>query len=68
MFFATRLGRMPAIKNFTAGPDWTQITVPFAELNLDGSDILGIFVGGGPALGTFRFQVDEVRLVPKGGS
>jgi imidazolonepropionase-like amidohydrolase len=68
MFFATRLGRMPAIKNFTAGPDWTQITVPFADLNLDGSDILGIFVGGGPALGTFRFQVDEVRLVPKGGS
>jgi imidazolonepropionase-like amidohydrolase len=68
MLFATRLGRMPAIKNFTAGPDWTQVTVPFSELNLDGSDILGIFVGGGPALGTFRFQVDEVRLVPKGGS
>ncbi|HSS78654.1 MAG TPA: CIA30 family protein, partial [Thermoanaerobaculia bacterium] len=67
MFFATRLGRMPAIKNFTAGPDWTQVTVPFGDLNLDGSDIMGIFVGGGPALGTFRFQVDEVRLVPKGG-
>jgi imidazolonepropionase-like amidohydrolase len=68
MLFATRLGRMPAVKNFTAGSDWTQITVPFAELNLDGSDILGIFLGGGPALGTFRFQVDEVRLVPKGGA
>ncbi len=64
MLFATRLGRMPAIKNFTAGPDWTQITVPFSELNLDGGDIMGIFLGGGPALGTFRFQVDEVRLVP----
>jgi len=68
MFFATRLGRMPAIKNFTAGPDWAQVTVPFSDLNLDGTDIMGIFVGGGPALGTFRFQVDEVRLVPKGGS
>lgn len=68
MLFATRLGQMPAIKNFTAGPDWTQITVPFSELSLDGSDIMGIFLGGGPALGTFRFQVDEVRLVPKGGS
>lgn len=65
MLFATHLGRMPAVKSFTAGPDWTQITVPFTELNLDGTDILGIFVGGGPALGTFRFQVDEVRLVPK---
>jgi len=68
MFFATRLGRMPAIKNFTAGPDWAQVTVPFGDLNLDGTDIMGIFLGGGPALGTFRFQVDEVRLVPKGGS
>ncbi|MEA2601572.1 MAG: hypothetical protein QOF89_2564 [Acidobacteriota bacterium] len=66
MFFATRLGRMPAQKSFTAGPDWQQVTVPFAELGLDGSDILGIFLGGGPALGTFRFQVDGVRLVPKG--
>jgi imidazolonepropionase-like amidohydrolase len=66
MLFATRLGRMPAVKSFTAGPEWQQITVPFSELSLDGSDTLGIFLGGGPALGAFRFQVDEVRLVPKG--
>jgi hypothetical protein len=56
---------MPAQKSFTAGPDWQQVTVPFAELGLDGSDILGIFLGGGPTLGTFRFQADGVRLVPK---
>ncbi len=66
MLFATRLGRMPAQKAFTAGSDWQQVTVPFSELGLDGSDILGIFLGGGPALGTFRFQVDGVKLVPKG--
>ncbi|HEX3557210.1 MAG TPA: CIA30 family protein [Thermoanaerobaculia bacterium] len=65
MLFATHLGRMPAQKTFTAGPDWQQVTVPFAELGLDGTDVIGIFVGGGPALGTFRFQVDNVRLVPK---
>jgi imidazolonepropionase-like amidohydrolase len=67
LLFATRLGRMPAQKAFKAGPEWQQVTVPFSELGLDGSDIMGIFVGGGPALGTFRFQVDEVKLVPKGG-
>jgi imidazolonepropionase-like amidohydrolase len=66
MLFATRLGRMPAQKSFPAGPDWQQVTIPFSELGLDGSDILGIFLGGGPALGTFRFQVDGVKLVPKG--
>jgi imidazolonepropionase-like amidohydrolase len=65
MLFATHLGRMPAQKSFTAGPDWQQITVPFAELGLDGSDIMGIFLGGGPALGTFRVQVDGVKLVTK---
>jgi hypothetical protein len=58
---------MPAQKAFKAGPEWQQVTVPFSELGLDGSDIMGIFVGGGPALGTFRFQVDEVKLVPKAG-
>jgi imidazolonepropionase-like amidohydrolase len=68
LLFATRLGRMPASKPFTAGPEWQRVTVPFSDLGLDGSDILGIFVGGGPALGTFRFQIDDIRLVPKGGS
>jgi hypothetical protein len=65
LLFATRLGRIPAQKGFTAGPEWQQVTVSFSDLGLDGSDIMGIFVGGGPALGTFRFQIDGVRLVPK---
>lgn len=65
LLFATRLGRMPASKTFTAGPEWQQVTVPFSELGLDGSDIMGIFVGGGMPHGTFRFQIDGVRLVPK---
>ncbi len=63
--FATHLGRIPAQKPFTAGPEWQQVTISFADLGLDGSDILGIFVGGGQPLGTFRFQIDGVRLVPK---
>ena len=65
MLFATRLGMIPASKSFTAGPEWQQITVPFADLKLDGTDIVGIFVGGGSAKGAFRFQVDGVKLVPK---
>lgn len=65
LLFATHLGRIPAQKAFTAGPEWQQVTVPFSDLGLDGSDIIGIFVGGGMPHGTFRFQVDGVRLVPK---
>ena len=65
MAFATHLGRMPAQKTFTAGPEWKRVTVSFADLGLDGTDIMGIFVGGGPALGAFRLQIDDVRLTPK---
>lgn len=66
MMFATRLGQMPAQKPFTAGPEWTRHTVSFKDFSLDGSDMIGFFFGGGPALGAFRLQIDEVRLVPKG--
>lgn len=65
MMFASRLGQMPALKPFTAGPEWTRQTVLFKDLNLDGSDTIGFFFGGGPALGAFRLQIDDVRLVPK---
>jgi imidazolonepropionase-like amidohydrolase len=66
MAFATHLGRLPAQKPFTAGPEWQRVTVSFADLGLDGTDLTGFFVGGGPALGPFHLQIDDVRLVPKG--
>ncbi|HEY0513329.1 MAG TPA: amidohydrolase family protein [Thermoanaerobaculia bacterium] len=66
MAFATHLGRMPAQKTFTAGPEWKRVTFPFADLGLDGKDIMGLFVGGGPAPGPFHLQIDDVRLAPKG--
>ena len=65
MAFATHLGRMPVQKTFTAGPEWKRVTFSFADLGLDGTDIMGIFVGGGPTLGPFRLQIDDVRLTPK---
>ena len=65
MAFATHLGRLPAQKTFAAGPDWTRVAVSFADLGLDGTDLMGFFVGGGPALGPFRVQIDDVKLEPK---
>jgi imidazolonepropionase-like amidohydrolase len=65
MAFATHLGRMPVQRTFTAGPDWKRFTFSFADLGLDGTDLLGFFVGGGPALGPFRLQIDDVRLEPR---
>src|SRR4051812_19089942 len=65
MVFATHLGRMPLQKSFTAGPDWHRVRFTFADLGVDGTDLMGFFVGGGPALGAFRLQIDEVRLEGK---
>ncbi|HEY9421533.1 MAG TPA: amidohydrolase family protein, partial [Thermoanaerobaculia bacterium] len=67
MMFATRLGQMPLQRAFTAGPEWTRLTYSFKDLGVDGSDTIGFFFGGGPAVGPFRLQIDDVRLVPKGG-
>jgi imidazolonepropionase-like amidohydrolase len=65
MVFAAHLGRMPMQKTFTAGPDWKRVRFTFADLGVDGTDLLGFFVGGGPALGPFRLQIDDVRLEGK---
>ena len=65
MAFATHLGRMPVQKTFTAGPDWKRLRFTFADLGVDGTDLMGFFVGGGPALGPFRLQIDGVKLEGK---
>ncbi len=65
MVFAAHLGRLPVQKPFTAGPDWKRVRFTFADLGVDGTDLLGFFIGGGPALGPFRLQIDEVRLEAK---
>jgi len=63
--FAEHLGRIPASKAFTAGPEWARVTVSFSELGLDGTDLQAFFIGGGPEPGAFRLHVDDVRLVSK---
>jgi imidazolonepropionase-like amidohydrolase len=65
MVFATRLGMRPAQKTFVAGPEWKQYTFPLADFGIDGSDVTGLFWGGGPDVREFRFRIDEVRLVPR---
>lgn len=63
MFFATSQGYMPAIRSFVAGAEWKQFTFPISAFNgMDGSDVTGIFFGGGPEPGSFSFQIDDVRL------
>jgi imidazolonepropionase-like amidohydrolase len=63
LFFTESGGRMPAQQMFTAGPEWTKISLPFSAFNgTDGHDISAILFVGGPAAGKFDFQIDEIKL------
>ncbi len=63
MLFSQRLGYRPATQTFVAGPEWKQVTIPFASFGpVDGSDIMAIVWSGGPKLGAFDFSLDNIRL------
>jgi hypothetical protein len=62
MVFATRLGNMPAIQPFTAGPEWQEVIIPFSAFGIDGSDLAGILFSAGAGHGAFRFSIDELQL------
>ena len=63
LIFTASGGRIPAQQTFTAGTEWKKITVPFSAFNgTDGHDISAVLFVGGPNAGTFKFQIDDVRL------
>ena len=62
MLFAKSQGAMPKAESFTAGPDWTRVTIPLTDFGIDGSDLQAIMFAELAAPGRFTFLIDEVRL------
>jgi imidazolonepropionase-like amidohydrolase len=62
LVFAQSLGWTPAIQYFTPGPEWKEFVFPYEAFKIDGSDIMGIFIGASGTPGDFVLQIDEVRL------
>jgi imidazolonepropionase-like amidohydrolase len=62
MVFARRLGYQPARREFVAGPEWREITMPWTDFGIDGSDVMGIAWTAGPKTGTFELRLDRVRV------
>ncbi len=62
MIFAQSLGFMPAMLSFEAGAEWKEFSFSFEDFPVDGSDIMGIFIGGSADLGDFALHIDNVRL------
>lgn len=66
MFFTVGGGPIPQLATFVAGTDWKHYSFPFSTFgDSDGHDVQGILFSGGPEIGKFNFQIDEVGLVPK---
>ncbi|OAI57808.1 hypothetical protein AYO47_07570 [Planctomyces sp. SCGC AG-212-M04] len=63
MIFTETGGRIPSQQTFVAGKEWKQYEFSFSAFNgTDGHDLSAIVFVGGPAAGSFDFQIDDVRL------
>ena len=55
-------GGMPAMRIFTAGPEWKQYSFPISAFGTDGSDVTTLLFAHGQAAGKFEFLIDEVEI------
>jgi imidazolonepropionase-like amidohydrolase len=54
----------PGSRAFTAGPEWTEITVPLSELKgIDPAAMTMLGFNAGPQPGDYRFEIADVRLL-----
>lgn len=58
--------QIPGAKSFTAGPEWTEVTVSFSELKgFDPAAATMLGFNAGPQPGDYRFEIADVRLVAR---
>lgn len=63
MVFTASGGNIPQVESFVAGTDWKHYSFPFSTFGgSDGHDVEAILFSGGPEIGKFSFQIDEVGL------
>jgi hypothetical protein len=62
MVFTLRAGGMPAMKTVTLTKAWKEQHIPFADLQIDATDVTGIAFVAGPNLGKYAFELDDVAL------
>jgi beta-glucosidase len=55
-------GGMPAMRFFTAGPEWKQFTFPISAFGTDGSDVTTLLFARGQGVGKFEFEIDELEI------
>ncbi len=62
MVYSQSNGYIPQMQSFTAGPEWTKVTMPLSAFTTDGHDVMGIFFGSWSTTGPFSLAIDNVRI------
>ncbi len=63
MVYTKTGGYMPATREFVAGQEWKQIRLKLSDFDgTEGHDLTSVMFAGGPAIGKFSFQIDDVRF------
>ncbi|WP_288381615.1 CIA30 family protein [uncultured Massilia sp.] len=58
--------QVPGAKRFTAGPEWTEVTVAFSELKgIDSSAVTMLGFNAGPQPGDYHLEIADVRLLDR---
>ena len=60
--FAQSKGMTPLTQEFTAGPEWREIVLPWSAFGIDAHDLMAVILAGGPKPGAFNFQFDDLRV------
>lgn len=56
--------QIPGAQSFTAGPEWTEVTVPLRALKgIDPATLTMLGFNAGPQPGDYRFEIVDVRLL-----
>jgi hypothetical protein len=62
IFFQSR-GFSPSLQTFEPGKEWARHRFELKDFDgCDGKGLLGVFFGGGPEVGKFEFQIDDIRF------
>ncbi|MET0855233.1 MAG: CIA30 family protein [Telluria sp.] len=57
---------IPASVPFTAGTDWTEVSIPFGDFpGIDPTAVTMIGFNAGPKPGAYRFEIADVRLLER---
>lgn len=55
-------GQMPAMTQFTAGPEWKFYNFPLSTFETDGSDLSGLGFIKTMEAGKFQFEIDQLQI------